>query len=68
MSAGHEQKHPYHLVDPSIWPFIGAVSAGVMMTGLVLFMHDVTAVVFPIGFLLILVTMFFWRWAIPAAE
>jgi cytochrome c oxidase subunit 3 len=60
MSAGHEQNHPYHLVDPSVWPFFGAISAGVFMTGMVLFMHDVTAAIAPIGFLMILATMYFW--------
>ncbi len=60
MSAGHEQNHPYHLVDPSVWPFFGAVSAGVFMTGMVLFMHDVTAAIALIGFIMILATMYFW--------
>ena len=60
MSAGHEQNHPYHLVDPSVWPFVGAVSAGLFMVGMVLFMHDVTAVLAPIGLILILVTMYYW--------
>ena len=60
MSDGHEQNHPYHLVDPSIWPLVGAVSGGVLMTGLVLFMHDVTAAILPIGVIMVLVMMFFW--------
>ncbi len=60
MSAGHEPNHPYHLVEPSIWPFFGAVSAGVFMTGMVLFMHDVTAAMALIGFMMILATMYFW--------
>lgn len=60
MSAGHEQHHPYHLVDPSIWPFVGALSGGVFMTAMVLFMHDVTAALLPVGVLMILATMFFW--------
>ena len=32
---------PYHLVEPSIWPILGAVAAGLMMGGMVLFMHKV---------------------------
>jgi len=60
MSAGHEQHHPYHLVDPSIWPFVGAISGGVFMVGMVLFMHDVTVALVPVGVLMILATMFFW--------
>ncbi len=30
---------PYHLVKPSIWPLLGAMAAGIMMGGAVLFMH-----------------------------
>ncbi len=37
MSAS--QSHPYHLVDPSPWPLIGAVGGLLMTFGLVLFMH-----------------------------
>ena len=32
---------PYHLVAPSIWPILGALAAGLMMGGAVLFMHKV---------------------------
>ncbi len=35
-------KHPYHLVDPSPWPLLGALAGGVLATGIVLFMHDIT--------------------------
>jgi cytochrome c oxidase subunit 3 len=59
MSEGH-QNHPYHLVDPSPWPLIGALSGGVTATGLVLFMHDVTAWLLPVGLLMVIVTMFGW--------
>jgi cytochrome c oxidase subunit 3 len=40
--AGHdhdEVKHEYHLVDPSPWPFTGAISAFFMTVGLALWMH-----------------------------
>ena len=55
-------KHPYHLVDPSPWPVIGAVSAGVMTTGMVMFMHHVGPweVLLPLGVVGILATMFMW--------
>ena len=26
-------KHPYHLVDPSPWPLVGAIAGGVMAVG-----------------------------------
>ena len=57
---GHEAKHPYHLVDPSIWPLVGALSAGVLAGGTVLLMHDVTVWLVPAGLLLVLLTMFLW--------
>ncbi len=60
MSAEHEQQHPYHLVDPSPWPILCAFSAGVTAVGLVLFMHDVTALVLPLGFVILLATMGIW--------
>jgi cytochrome c oxidase subunit 3 len=33
---------PYHLVTPSVWPLLGALAAGLMMGGAVLFMHKVS--------------------------
>jgi cytochrome c oxidase subunit 3 len=60
MSASHEHNHPYHLVDPSPWPIIGAFAAGTTALGLVFFMHDVTNVLLPIGVVLVLVTMAVW--------
>ena len=35
-----QQKHPYHLVDPSPWPFVAALSSLVMFLGLIFYMHD----------------------------
>jgi cytochrome c oxidase subunit 3 len=61
MSAGHEKpNHPYHLVDPSPWPLLGAFSGGVLAIGMVFLMHDVTPWLVPIGVLLVLLTMFVW--------
>ena len=53
-------KHPYHLVDPSPWPVVGSIAAGVLAVGLVLFMHGGAQWVWPIGLALVLTTMFFW--------
>ncbi len=39
MSAAQEQKHPYHLVEPSWWPMWGALGAGALTFGTVLYMH-----------------------------
>jgi cytochrome c oxidase subunit 3 len=64
MSPTHADtpKHPYHLVDPSPWPIIGAVSAGVLTTGMVMFMHHVGPweVLLPLGVVGVLATMFMW--------
>ena len=56
----HEQTHPYHMVDPSPWPAVGALSAGTLAAGVVLFMHDITWIVMAIGIVSILLTMFLW--------
>jgi cytochrome c oxidase subunit 3 len=58
--VAHAPKHPYHLVDPSPWPALGAVAAGLTTVGAVMFMHGGWPWLLPIGFLLILLTMFLW--------
>lgn len=56
----HEKNHDYHILQPSIWPFIGAVSAFVMLFGAVLWMHDNGPYAFLIGLLGVLYTMYGW--------
>ena len=34
--------HQYHIVNPSIWPLIGAISALVFFAGMVRWMHDLS--------------------------
>ncbi len=34
-----QQKHDFHLVDPSIWPVLTAFAAGLMAFGAVMYMH-----------------------------
>jgi len=62
--AGHEAKHPYHLVDPSPWPIVGAISALLLTGGMVLFMHGIWGfggkIVLAAGVVGVLGTMFFW--------
>src|SRR5262245_5576924 len=63
MSDSHVEaahKHPYHLVDPSPWPIVGAVAAGVLTAGTVAWLHGGPGWIWPLGLLLVLVTMFFW--------
>ena len=69
MADSHVQKHPYHLVDPSPWPLIGAVAAFLATMGTVLFMHDGVVWVMALGLVLILLTMaVWWRDVIREAE
>ena len=55
-------KHPYHLVDPSPWPALGAFSALFLFGGGVMFMHEIGggAIVLAAGGALTLATMFLW--------
>ncbi len=75
-AASHEHgghTHPYHLVDPSPWPALGALGAGLLAFGLVVFMHPdmfgsalepVLAAfgpwLFAPGILVVLLTMLVW--------
>ena len=36
MAEAHAKHHDYHLVDPSPWPLIGAISAFLMAAGFIL--------------------------------
>ncbi|HEX2890187.1 cytochrome c oxidase subunit 3 [Vineibacter terrae] len=67
------QKHPYHLVDPSVWPLVGSIGGVALAFGAALFMHpdmfgaahkDSIAALGPWkvapGLLIILTTMWFW--------
>ena len=63
----HAKNHDYHILQPSIWPFIGAVSGFLMLVGAVLWMLDGTPFLFFIGFVGVLYTMFAW-WSDTIAE
>lgn len=56
------KKHDYHLVDPSPWPILGAFSSLTLFTGLVFFLHNyqIGKILLPIGFLMVIFTMFVW--------
>jgi cytochrome c oxidase subunit III len=56
------KNHDYHILPPSIWPFLGSVSAFVMLFGAVLWMHGSGPWLGLIGFVAVLYTMFGW-WA-----
>lgn len=60
--AAHAKNHDYHLVNPSPWPAVGALSAFIMAIGGIMWMRDVTPWVFLIGLVGVLYTMYAW-WA-----
>ncbi len=60
MADAHAKNHDYHLVDPSPWPFIGAMAAFATAVGAVVWMHGGTSAVVLIGFAGVLYTMFMW--------
>jgi len=60
-AADHgEQKHPYHLVSPSVWPLVGALGGGLITFGGVLWMHGIEFWTFIVGAVVVIGTMFFW--------
>ena len=69
MADTHARNHDYHMVEPSPWPALGAISAGVVAVGALLYMHDVTVWLMILGFLMVLYTMFvWWRDVVNEAE
>ncbi len=61
--------HPYHMVEPSPWPFIGSASALVLAFGSVLYLHDGGAWLMVLGFGAVAATMFgWWRQVIREAQ
>ena len=59
--SGHPQ-HSFHLVEPSPWPFVGAMSGFIAAVGGIMYMHELAfgGYILIAGFLSILATMFFW--------
>jgi cytochrome c oxidase subunit 3 len=58
----NNQKHPFHLVDPSPWAFIAAVGAFCMTLGFAMYAHQFSGgfACFLTGFISILYVMFVW--------
>ncbi len=52
--------HPYHLVEPSPWPLLGALAGGMLATGAIFFMHYNQKWLLILGFLAVLAVMFGW--------
>jgi cytochrome c oxidase subunit 3 len=53
-------KQPYHLVDPSPWPIIGALGGGLTLGGVVIGAHYGNWMVTIVGLAIVLAVMFFW--------
>ncbi|RMD89286.1 MAG: cytochrome c oxidase subunit 3 [Alphaproteobacteria bacterium] len=56
----HAKNHDYHILEPSIWPFLGAVGAYTMLSGAVLFFHDYGPWVLLAGAALVAYVMYEW--------
>ncbi|MEL7280552.1 MAG: cytochrome c oxidase subunit 3 [Pseudomonadota bacterium] len=67
----HEKNHDYHILNPSIWPFFGALAGFVMLFGAVVWMSGGMSVMFGalelsgpwmflLGFAMTCVTMYGW--------
>lgn len=56
------QKHPFHLVDPSPWPFAAALTAFSCTIGAVLYFHTfkIGKLILVLSFLMLLLIMFVW--------
>ncbi|MEO1248556.1 MAG: cytochrome c oxidase subunit 3 [Pseudomonadota bacterium] len=52
--------HPYHLVNPSAWPILGAFAGGILATGAILYMHYDTLWLMLVGFIAVFAVMYGW--------
>ena len=58
--SSEAKTHPYHMVDPSPWPIVGASAALVTAIGSIMYMHGSSLLATVPGFALILVTFYMW--------
>jgi cytochrome c oxidase subunit 3 len=59
-AEGSGLKQPYHLVDPSPWPLLGALGGGLTVTGTIFAAHYGNWLLLAVGLLTVLGVMFFW--------
>ena len=53
-------RQPYHLVDPSPWPIVGAIGGLMVFVGIILAAHYSDYIIISIGGAVVIVTAFFW--------
>lgn len=56
----HAKNHDYHILQPSIYPFLGAIGAFLMLSGLVMWIVGNGPWLFAIGLVGVLYVMFGW--------
>ncbi len=54
------KNHDYHILPPSIWPLISSIAAFLMLLGAVLWMKEMTSLLFWAGLAGTLISMFGW--------
>nr|QNV11827.1 cytochrome c oxidase subunit III [Sinodendron cylindricum] len=54
------KNHPWHLVDVSPWPILGALSAMIMLAGMIKWFHFYNSSLFLLGILITMLIMFQW--------
>ncbi len=60
MATNAAKKHPFHMVNPSPWPFVGTLGAFVTAIGAVMYMHGNGSIPLLVGLAIVLYTMFGW--------
>nr|AZA05025.1 cytochrome c oxidase subunit III [Anthrenus verbasci] len=55
-----QKNHPFHLVEVSPWPILGALSAMITMMGLIKWFHMYTNSLFMLGSLITMMIMYQW--------
>jgi cytochrome c oxidase subunit III len=60
MADAHAKMHPYHLVNPSPWPVVGAASGFTLALGLIAYMHGESLWWIAPGLLGVFYTMIVW--------
>nr|ARH55054.1 cytochrome c oxidase subunit 3 [Leiodes picea] len=54
------KNHPFHLVDVSPWPLMGALSAMILMIGLIKWFHQFNSNLFLLGIIITIMVMYQW--------